>query len=200
MEYGPYKHTLGVPLVPVQTKCLNFVWGKTVATQWSSKSNDSLHWVTGHCYCHSLSQVLLQLLQGAAHLSSSIDTLYYKCGSRNLYYSDKWMDLPYFLSFQETGFEMAILKQFDTELLVSQISYKQCIQGVRTTQQRRCALQLREAVKLTYHQSMDMPWLMDRWSSVLIQARFLFLEHIINIRNWTEEDLKLHTLSMPVWS
>ena len=35
------------------------------------------------------------------------------------------MTLPYFLSSQETGFEMAMLKQFDVELLVGQVSYKQ---------------------------------------------------------------------------
>ena len=50
---------------------------------------------------------------------------YYKCGTGHLQYNDNWMTLPYFLSSQETGFEMAMLKKFDAELLIGQISYKQ---------------------------------------------------------------------------
>ena len=35
------------------------------------------------------------------------------------------MSLPYFVSSQETGFEMSLLKKFDLELLIGQLSYKQ---------------------------------------------------------------------------
>ena len=35
------------------------------------------------------------------------------------------MSLPYFLSSQETGFELEMLRRFDVELLVGQISYQQ---------------------------------------------------------------------------
>ena len=35
------------------------------------------------------------------------------------------MTLPYFLSTQETGFELSMLKKFDAELLIGQLSYKQ---------------------------------------------------------------------------
>ena len=35
------------------------------------------------------------------------------------------MSLPYFVSTQETGFEMSMLKRFDLELLIGQLSYKQ---------------------------------------------------------------------------
>ena len=38
---------------------------------------------------------------------------------------DHWMTLPYFLSSQETGFELEMLRKFDVELLIGQISYKQ---------------------------------------------------------------------------
>lgn len=42
-----------------------------------------------------------------------------------MYYNNDWVTLPYFLSSQETGFEMFILKKYDIELLIGQMSYKQ---------------------------------------------------------------------------
>ena len=42
-----------------------------------------------------------------------------------MFYDTNWMTLPYFLSSQETGFEMKMLNDFDVELLIGQISYKQ---------------------------------------------------------------------------
>ncbi len=50
---------------------------------------------------------------------------YYKSGSGHMHYNDNWMKLAYFLSSQETGFEMSMLRKFDVELLIGQISYKQ---------------------------------------------------------------------------
>ena len=44
--------------------------------------------------------------------------------SGSMFYDTNWMT-PYFLSFQETGFEMKMLNDFDVELLIGQISYKQ---------------------------------------------------------------------------
>ena len=38
---------------------------------------------------------------------------------------DDWMSLDYFISTRETGFEMEMLKQFDGEILLAQVSYKQ---------------------------------------------------------------------------
>lgn len=121
MEYGPNKQTLGVPLVPVQAKCL--LCGGKLLLRSDRPSRMTL-------YTESLGTVI------ATHFHKYCCNYrkgctfvqfygYYKCGSRNLHYSDKWMDLPYFLSSQETGFEMTMLKQFDTELLIGQISYKQ---------------------------------------------------------------------------
>jgi hypothetical protein len=40
-------------------------------------------------------------------------------------YDGEWTSLPYFISSQETGFELALLKNFDAELLIGQITYKQ---------------------------------------------------------------------------
>ena len=44
---------------------------------------------------------------------------------QSLRYDDDWADHQYFLSAQETAFETALLKRFDRELLISQVSYKQ---------------------------------------------------------------------------
>lgn len=40
-------------------------------------------------------------------------------------YDSNWDDLTYFLATHKTGFELALLKQFNVELLLGQISYKQ---------------------------------------------------------------------------
>ena len=81
---------------------------------------------------------------------------YYKCGTGHLQYNDNWMTLPYFLSSQETGFEMAMLKKFDAELLIGQISYKLTYITFPKdmTQPRRCAKPLRQVRRLAYHQFM----------------------------------------------
>ena len=50
---------------------------------------------------------------------------HYSVGDASIYYNNDWMTLPYFLSSQETGFEMSILKKYDVELLIGQMSYKQ---------------------------------------------------------------------------
>ena len=44
---------------------------------------------------------------------------------QSLHYDDDWADDQYFLSSQETAFETALLKTFDAELLIGQVSYKQ---------------------------------------------------------------------------
>lgn len=50
---------------------------------------------------------------------------YYKSESGEMYYNEDWNTLPYFLSTQETGFDLEMLRKFDAELLIGQISYKQ---------------------------------------------------------------------------
>ena len=42
-----------------------------------------------------------------------------------LNYDENWNTLPYFVSSRETAFETKLLKHFDAELLLGQISYKQ---------------------------------------------------------------------------
>ena len=40
-------------------------------------------------------------------------------------YDNDCLDHTYFISTQETGFELSMLKKFDAELLIGQVSYKQ---------------------------------------------------------------------------
>ena len=43
----------------------------------------------------------------------------------HLYYDKEWASLAYFVSLQKTAFERTMLANFDHELLIGQISYKQ---------------------------------------------------------------------------
>lgn len=42
-----------------------------------------------------------------------------------LYYDDDWSTLPYFVSTQKTAFSVTFLQNYDAELLIGQVSYKQ---------------------------------------------------------------------------
>lgn len=46
-------------------------------------------------------------------------------GTGDLRYDDNWNTLPYFVSSQETAFELFMLEKYDIELLIGQVSYKQ---------------------------------------------------------------------------
>ena len=51
---------------------------------------------------------------------------YFKEGEKQgIIYDIDWKAHAYFLSSQETGFEMSMLRKFDVELLIGNISYKQ---------------------------------------------------------------------------
>jgi len=51
---------------------------------------------------------------------------YYTCGSSDhVTYNDDALDLPYFMCSRETGFSANLLKHFDSDCLLGQISYKQ---------------------------------------------------------------------------
>ena len=50
---------------------------------------------------------------------------YHTKGLFELYYDTDWEDLQYFISSQQTAFELVILQKFDFELLIGQLSYKQ---------------------------------------------------------------------------
>ncbi len=44
---------------------------------------------------------------------------------RGILYDAEWKTHTYFLSSQETGFQLSMLQNFDIELLIGQVSYKQ---------------------------------------------------------------------------
>jgi len=77
------------------------------------------------------------------------------------HYSEGWFNLPCFLSSQETGFEMAMLKHFDVELLIGQLSYKlkasiyNLSHGYDTTE-KKCSTLENEKKQLTNHHHMGM--------------------------------------------
>lgn len=121
MEYSVTKQPLGVPLVPTQTKCSS-CGGKlllrgdrpsrlTLYTE-SMGTVPATHF---HKYCVN-SRKGCRFIQFYG---------YSKLGAGSMHYDSNWMMLPYFISSQETGFEMKMLKNFDVELLIGQISYKQ---------------------------------------------------------------------------
>ena len=120
-EYSVTKQELGVPLVPDQTKCYLCSGKLLLRRDHPSRVTlytDTLGTVTAthfHKYCQN-NRKGCKLVQFYG---------YYKAGDGATQYCENWMTLPYFLSSQETGFEMAMLKQFDVELLVGQVSYKQ---------------------------------------------------------------------------
>ena len=50
---------------------------------------------------------------------------YYSKGAEDIVYNDDYKSLHYFVSTRETAFEMSLLEQFDIEILIGQLSYKQ---------------------------------------------------------------------------
>ncbi len=120
MEYGPGKKPLGVPLIPSQTKCLSC--GGKLLLRSDRPSRLSLYTETMgtvpathyHKYCHNYRKGC-NVVQFYG---------YHRERDQGLCY-DNWMSLPYFLSSQETGFEMDMLQWFDVELLIGQILYQQ---------------------------------------------------------------------------
>ena len=120
MEYGPSKQPLGVPLIPSQTEC--FSCGGNLLLRGDRPSRLSLYTEAlgtvpathYHKYCHNYRKGC-NIVQFYGYHREKDQRLCY----------DNWMSLPYFLSSQETGFELEMLRRFDVELLVGQISYQQ---------------------------------------------------------------------------
>ena len=49
----------------------------------------------------------------------------YSTTIHGLTYDNNWSSLPYFLSSQVTGFDLAVMRRLDAEILIGQISYYQ---------------------------------------------------------------------------
>ena len=121
MPQGPKKQPLGIPLIPQQTSCHSC--GGKLLLRGDRPSTmtlyiDSLGTIPAthyHKYCSNYRKGCKLTQFYGYHQSTN--------GCKH--YSEGWLSLPYFLSSQETGFEMAMLKHFDVELLIGQLSYKQ---------------------------------------------------------------------------
>jgi hypothetical protein len=50
---------------------------------------------------------------------------YHTNGLFQLHFDDDWEENKYFVSSQETAFELQLVSKFDVELLIGQVSYKQ---------------------------------------------------------------------------
>jgi len=121
MEYGETNEQLGIPLVSEQETCL--VCKGQLLTRGDRASHltlytDNMETVPAthfHKYC-------------ANYRKGCKFVQYYgynKQGDEPTHYDARWMELSYFISSQETGFERSLLKKMDYELLIGQLSYKQ---------------------------------------------------------------------------
>lgn len=122
MEYGSDRQQLGIPLIPTQQQC-QICSGKLLL-KCDRPSRISLYTETYgtvpathyHKYCNNYRKGCTFVQYYGFHKSQT---------EENTSYDSNWMDLPYFVSSQETAFEVSMLKHFDAELLLGQISYKQ---------------------------------------------------------------------------
>uniref|UniRef100_A0A1X7TCX0 CxC5 like cysteine cluster associated with KDZ domain-containing protein n=1 Tax=Amphimedon queenslandica TaxID=400682 RepID=A0A1X7TCX0_AMPQE len=121
MECPVTKKHLGIPLVPLNDCCLSCggkfhlrkdrparltLYTETVGTVLAS------HF---HKYCQNSGKGC-KFVQFYG---------FYRSEDGSLCYNHNWDALQYFISSQETGFELKMLQHFDTELLIGQLSYKQ---------------------------------------------------------------------------
>ena len=121
MKYGITGQPLVIPLVPSKKSCLSCD-GKLLL-----RNDRPSHVIL---YTESLGTVpATQFYKYCQNYRKGCKFVqyygHYSVGDASIYYNNDWMTLPYFLSSQETGFEMSILKKYDIELLIGQMSYKQ---------------------------------------------------------------------------
>ena len=121
MECNSTKKPLGIPLIPNQTHCTSCGGRLILKGDRPSRISlytESLGTIPGthfHKYCQKY-RTGCRFVQYYG---------YQKAGNEHGQYNTDWDTLPYFVSSQETGFEMKLLKQFDAELLIGQVSYNQ---------------------------------------------------------------------------
>ena len=122
LEYGSKtKQPVGIPLVPEETNC-RLCGGKLLLRgdrpcrlTLYTETFGTVPGMLFHKYCQSQRKGC-KFVQFYG---------YWKWGKGSLRYSENCLQLPYFLSTRETGFEMGMLIKFDTELLIGQVSYQQ---------------------------------------------------------------------------
>lgn len=121
IEYEVTKQPLGIPLVPNETRCLNC--GGKLSLRGDRPSQISLYTqILGTVPATHFHKHCRNSHKGCKYVQYYG---YHKLQGGKLTYNSSWMTLPYFISSQETGFELAMLKNFDVELLVGQVSYQQ---------------------------------------------------------------------------
>ena len=111
---------LGIVLISPRTKCCRCHGPLSLRADRPSHItiyDDRLGTVTGnhyHKYCRTP--------QCRVHQYYGYHT---KGAEGELYYDDDWSTLPYFISTQKTAFSVTLLQNYDVELLIRQVSYKQ---------------------------------------------------------------------------
>ena len=121
MEYGPTKQPLGIFLVPEQTECL--LCKSKLLLKRNKPSRITLYTTSlGTVQATHYHKYCSKYRQGCKYVQFYG---YGKSGDGGAIYNEKWMSLKYFISSQETGFETLMLKNYDAELLIGQLSYKQ---------------------------------------------------------------------------
>ena len=122
MEYGADRKQIGIPLIPPQKQCQKCNGNLLLRCDRPSRISlyteaygtvPATHY---HKYCNNYYKGCTFSQHYGFHKSP---------GEENTSYDSNCMDLPYFVSSQETAFEVSMLKHFDAELLLGQISYKQ---------------------------------------------------------------------------
>lgn len=122
LDYGLTKETLGIPLLPSEIKCR--ACGGKLLLRNDRPSRITLYTETlgavpathFHKYCQNYRKGCKYVQYYGYHRSGNGTTIQY---------NENWISLPYFLSSQETGFEMTMLQKYDVELLIGKMSYKQ---------------------------------------------------------------------------
>jgi len=117
----PTTDPLGVVLIPAQSKCT--ICGNNLLIRKDRPSNITV-------YSHALGTVHGSHYHKTCANRSCGYTQYYgyytKKDSTDVYFDTDWNLLPYFSSSRDTFFSMDLMKQFNVEILLGQISFKQC--------------------------------------------------------------------------
>lgn len=74
-------------------------------------------------------QYLAHITTKCANRSCGLTQFYgYTTAGRDseIHFNDDWQSLPYFLSSRESVFSMQLLRQFHSEVVIGQMSFKQC--------------------------------------------------------------------------
>lgn len=163
---------IGIPLIPMETICLLCGSQLQLRSDRSSKITlytDSFGSVPGtvyHKYCKSYRKGCKFVQYYGYHK---------KGGNGLMFYNTNWKSLPYFMSSQETGFELSMLTKFDAELLIGQISFKQKAEIYNVSMdydsvKKRCSSKESEKTQTKRSSAID------RWQNLV---KYFHVEHAL---------------------